>query len=235
MTKLNLTAKGTFQERILAYLQENASDTLADKINNGVPIEKDGKRLINKKTLDGFMTYAYDEAKKQVEKGTRATWVDDPIVFGWAVHYFEEASIEGKLYTEDGTEFKPSRPSNPTKAPTFSAPQAPKPKPQLSLFDTPETPSESAPPEDIAPQQTTVPAPEEEPSEEEIKEVFAELDDELPPSPKIDMETGEVLQTELISDEPNDELEKELELAKAFHPDALCRLFEIFENELIMR
>ena len=93
MTKLNLIAKGTFQERILTYLQENASDTLADKINNGVPIEKDGKRLINKKTLDGFMTYAYDEAKKQTEKGTRATWVDDPIVFGWAVHYFKEERL----------------------------------------------------------------------------------------------------------------------------------------------
>ena len=224
MTKLNLIAKGTFQERILTYLQENASDTLADKINNGVPIEKDGKRLINKKTLDGFMTYAYDEAKKQTEKGTRATWVDDPIVFGWAVHYFEEASIEGKLYTEDGTELKSALPANPANSPVSSTPQPSKPKPQLSLFDALETPSEPAPPEE----QKTVPAPEEEPSEEEIEEVFAELDSELPPQKKIDIETGEVLQ-------PDDELTKELELAKAFQPDALCRLFEILENELILR
>ena len=51
MAELNLTAKGTEQERILAYLQENASDVLTEKINNGTPFEKDGKRLINKKRL----------------------------------------------------------------------------------------------------------------------------------------------------------------------------------------
>ena len=53
--KLNLTAKGKPQELILAYLQENASDVLAEKINHGVRITKDGKTLVNKKTLDGFM------------------------------------------------------------------------------------------------------------------------------------------------------------------------------------
>ena len=35
MATLNLTANGTEQERILAYLQENASDVLTEKINNG--------------------------------------------------------------------------------------------------------------------------------------------------------------------------------------------------------
>ena len=44
MRELNLTAEGTAQERILAYLQENVSEVLAEKINNGTPIEKDGKR-----------------------------------------------------------------------------------------------------------------------------------------------------------------------------------------------
>ena len=53
MTNLNLTANGKPQELILAYLQENVSDVLAEKINNGVYIEKDGKTLINKKDLDG--------------------------------------------------------------------------------------------------------------------------------------------------------------------------------------
>ena len=68
MITLNLTAKGTEQELIKKYLEENASETLADKINNGVRIEKDGKTLINKKSLDGFMKYATDEAKKLAEK-----------------------------------------------------------------------------------------------------------------------------------------------------------------------
>lgn len=64
MTNLNLTANGKPQELILAYLQENVSDVLAEKINNGVYIEKDGKRLLSKKDLDGFMRFATDEAKK---------------------------------------------------------------------------------------------------------------------------------------------------------------------------
>ena len=54
MTALNLTASGKPQELVLAYLQENASDVLAEKINSGTPFEKDGKQLVNKKTLDGL-------------------------------------------------------------------------------------------------------------------------------------------------------------------------------------
>lgn len=45
MTNLNLTANGKPQELILAYLQENASGELAEKINKGVFVEKDGKNI----------------------------------------------------------------------------------------------------------------------------------------------------------------------------------------------
>lgn len=106
--KLNLEAKNKQEELILAYLQENASETLADKINNGTPFEKDGKPLINKKTLSGFMKYAYDEARKLAEKGANSACIDDATVYGWAIHYFEEESIEGTLYTIDGAEYKPT-------------------------------------------------------------------------------------------------------------------------------
>lgn len=58
MVKLNLEAKDKSQERIKAYLESNVSEILADKINNGTPFEKDGKQLINRKDLDGFMDYA---------------------------------------------------------------------------------------------------------------------------------------------------------------------------------
>lgn len=75
--KLNLETKNKEQELIKAYLEENASETLAEKINNGVPAEKDGKRLINRKTLDGFMKYACDEARKQAEKGTNSACIQD--------------------------------------------------------------------------------------------------------------------------------------------------------------
>ena len=140
MIILNLTAKGVEQEALKQYLEENASETLADKINNGVRIEKDGKTLINKKTLDSFMDYAHEEAKKQAEKGSRYACLHSDVVFGWAIHYFEEESIIGKLYNEDGSEYKAPKPvvkKTTTAATTTYTPFVVK-KPQseqLSLFD----------------------------------------------------------------------------------------------------
>ncbi|MCM1368196.1 MAG: Cas9 inhibitor AcrIIA9 family protein [Roseburia sp.] len=134
MANISLTAKGRDQELILAYLQNNASDILAEKINSGTPYEKDGKQLINRKDLNGFMTYACDEAKKLAEKGSRSACVEDSVVYGWAIHYFEEDSIEGKLYNQDGTEYKPPAPVKTTK-PTPTPPPKPKPKSQFSFFD----------------------------------------------------------------------------------------------------
>lgn len=106
--ELNLTAQNKQEELVLKYLQDNASDILANKINNGTPFEKDGKNLINKKTLTGFMKYACGEARKLAEKGANSACIDDATVYGWAIHYFEEESIEGTLYTIDGAEYKPT-------------------------------------------------------------------------------------------------------------------------------
>ena len=106
--ELNLTAQNKQEELVLKYLQNNASDVLANKINNGTPFEKDGKPLLNKKTLAGFMKYACDEARKLAEKGANSACIDDATVYGWAIHYFEEESIEGTLYTIDGAEYKPT-------------------------------------------------------------------------------------------------------------------------------
>ena len=146
MITLNLTAKGTEQELIKRYLEENASEMLAEKINNGVKVEKDGKTLINKKTLDGFMKYATGEARKHAEKGASVACVRSDVVFGWAIHYFEEESIEGKLYNEDGSEYKAPKPvvkkTTTTPATTYTPPVVKKPESeQLSLFDfTSDTP-----------------------------------------------------------------------------------------------
>ena len=106
--ELNLTAQNKQEELVLKYLRENASETLADKINNGTPFEKDGHSLTNKKTLAGFMKFACDEARKHAEKGANSACIDDATVYGWAIHYFEEESIEGTLYTIDSTEYKPT-------------------------------------------------------------------------------------------------------------------------------
>ncbi len=133
--KLNLQATTKEEKRILAYLQENASETLAGKINNGVFIEKDGKKLLNKKTLSGFLSYASNEARNQAEKGAKCAMVEDDVVFGWAVHYFEEDSIEGTLYNDDGSEYK--EPSKATKSKPVSVHSKPK-QAQISLFDEPE-------------------------------------------------------------------------------------------------
>ena len=147
--KLNLDAKTNEERKVKAYLDANASEILAEKINNGVRIHKDGKTLLNKKTLAGFMKFACDEAKKQAEKGAQSACIDDAVVYGWAIHYFEENSIEGTLYNEDGTEYK-KQPSVVAKAPAVKyTPPKPQPKPQMSMFDLldakPEEPDEDEP------------------------------------------------------------------------------------------
>ena len=134
--KLNLKANTPSEQKILEYLQNNASETLADKINNGTPFEKDGKPLINKKSLAGFMKYACNEARKTSEKGSNSACVEDAVVYGWAVHYFEEESIEGTLYTLAGEEYKPVTKTKNTQKSTYTPTSAPKQQnQQASLFD----------------------------------------------------------------------------------------------------
>ncbi len=131
MIKLNLETKNKEQEILKAYLEENASETLADKINNGVKIQKDNKTLINKKSLDIFMKYAYDEARKLAEKGANCACIEDKTVFAWAIHYFEEYAIEGLLLNEYGSEYKKT--STPPKQ--IEAPKPKKENNQQSFFD----------------------------------------------------------------------------------------------------
>ena len=136
MIELNLQTSNKQEEIIKGYLQNNVSEVLADKINNGVKIIKDNKTLTNKKTLSGFMKYAYEEARKLAEKGTNCACVEDKTVFGWAIHYFEEDSIEENLYNEDGTEYKVEKPITKPTTKVETKPQQKKPeKQQATLFD----------------------------------------------------------------------------------------------------
>ena len=166
---LNLEAKTPAEQKVKAYLEENASEVLAEKINNGVRIQKDGKTLINKKTLSGFLKFACGEAKKQAEKGASSACIDDPVVYGWAVHYFEEDSIEGTLYNEDGSDYKAPIPKVTAKAPAVkAAPSKPQPKPQMSMFDL----------LDAKPEEPAAKEPDDEPTDEDDTEAAEQLVEE---------------------------------------------------------
>ena len=195
--KLNLEAKTKEQELVKAYLEENASEVLAEKINSGVRIKKDGKTLINKKTLDGFMKYASDEARKLASKGANSACVEDKVVYGWAVHYFEEDAIEGTLYNEDGSEYKPA--PKVTDKPVVKPVQQKKNSAQISMFDFEEKEEQENKDEKEEDEETE----DEPPTQEEINEMLAELaeDEKLSrPQEIIDVETGEIIS------EPQDEI-----------------------------
>ena len=198
--KLDLEAKTKEQELVKAYLEENASEVLAEKINSGVRIEKDGKTLINKKTLDGFMKYASDEARKLASKGANSACVEDKVVYGWAVHYFEEDSIEGTLYNEDGSEYKPA--PKITDKPVVKPVQQMKNSAQISMFDFEEK-EEQENKNEQEDQDEEAEVEEEPPTQDEINEMLAELaeDEKLSGTQEvIDVETGEIIS------EPNDEI-----------------------------
>jgi hypothetical protein len=81
--EIKLESKGGAEQRILEYLQENASEALAEKINAG------------NKTLAGAVKFATDEAKKMAG-GDGCVCVADATVFGWIIHFFEETGIKEK-------------------------------------------------------------------------------------------------------------------------------------------
>ena len=232
MTKLNLEATSREQEIVKAYLEDNASEALAEKINKGTPVEKDGKQLINRKTLDGFMRYACDEAKKLAAKRASSACVEDKVVFGWAVHYFEEDSIEGTLYNADGTKYKPVRTpaNNPTT--TVKAVAKSQPAPQMTLFDFMGKEDGETTETDVKNTAENEPENEEEdelPSAEEIDEILAEIDGEdgarkYPEN--VDMETGEILPANAEKSEPSD---------SPYEPEALRILQGIFGDEMVLR
>lgn len=184
MAQLKLTANTPSEQRILEYLQNNASGMLAKKINNGTPFEKDGKPLTNKKSLSGFMKYACGEARNLAAKGETAACVEDSVVYGWAIHYFEEDSIKGTLYTLDGSEYIPEKKSAHVSKQTAKTSVASATPPAVS---TPQNKQESL--FDMLSSKQPVPeiAPSDEPTPEELQEALEETANEEivaePPKP----------------------------------------------------
>lgn len=228
MTKLNLEATSREQEIVKTYLEENASETLAEKINSGTPVEKGGKQLINRKTLDGFMRYACSEARKLAAKQASSACVEDKVVFGWAIHYFEEDSIEGTLYNADGTKYKPVCTPASTPTTTVKAVAKPQPAPQMTLFDFMEKEDGETAGTNV---ENTGENEEEDnlPSADEINEILAEIDgeDEAREHPEnVDLETGEILPAKAEKSEPS---------VFPYEPEALRILQEIFGDEMVLR
>ena len=177
MPILNLKVENDCQQALKDYLERNASDVLAEKINNGVEIEKDGKKLINKKTLTQFWNYATNKAQEM-----KTGYVANDTVFGWAIHYFEESSMEGTLYNEDGTEYKPTpKPVQRVHTPIIPAKPTPKQPQQFNLFDMmAQAKTEESTPEEKA-----------EPVEEIDNNDDIAVDE--PTELNVDMETGEII------------------------------------------
>ena len=121
MNEIKLTAKTSYETMILEYLAENASEMLAERINNGT------------KTLSQCWNYIMSEARRQAQNGCAC--IEDKVVYGWAIHFFEEDSINGEKHNK--------APSNVTIAPTEKIDSKPRQKKkveapaenQMSLLD----------------------------------------------------------------------------------------------------
>ena len=95
--RINLKAEGRNQELVLEYLEKNASDVLAEKINAGT------------KTLNDCWKFITAEAKKKAKNGCAC--IEDVTVYGWAIHFFEEDEIgkkeeKSKDYVNTGEKIK---------------------------------------------------------------------------------------------------------------------------------
>lgn len=114
--KLNLQAENAYETAVLKYLEENASDALVAKINSG------------QKTLQSCFDYIRGEAKKQAKGG--CAMISDAVVFGWAIHYFEEDSIK---YSK--TAIADTKKDEIEKAPVIEKKVAKKTNDNFSIFD----------------------------------------------------------------------------------------------------
>lgn len=122
--ELNLTANNRNEELVLEYLKNTVTDILAEKINTG------------KKTLSGCWNFIVGEAKKKAVQGCAC--IEDKEVFGWAVHYFEEDSIEECKSAPAVKTTTTAKPKAEKKTIPVAEPKAPAKKQeqgQMSIFD----------------------------------------------------------------------------------------------------
>ena len=228
MIKLNLKADSEEYEMIKKYLEENVSETLADKINNGVKITKDNKTLINRKDLSTFENYAYQEASKLRKNNQRMLGVHHSTVFAWAVHYFEEDSIEGKLYNEDGTEYKSAPPKPTTKTETKPQPKKPE-NNQATLFDLFSL-------DDNKKEETEEIEPDDEEETEEIEKEYEQEQQKI--EEKVEPQNVQIVATsteKVIVDTDTGEVLSDEQIKKSFDKETMYMLYTILEGKMDMR
>lgn len=85
-SRTGLTANGRNQELILAYIEQNASEALIEKIK------------ASGKTIAQCMNFIISQARKKAVNN--CAMVEDKEVFGWAMHFFEEDSIKTDLLND---------------------------------------------------------------------------------------------------------------------------------------
>jgi len=100
LTVANVNPADTYKVRVVLYLSDR---TLAD-----VALEDACKK--ENKTIDGVMNYVYQEAQKVATNcaNGKAAWVDDDVVWGWAVHYILEDSLDCEPKKVEPRTYNPS-------------------------------------------------------------------------------------------------------------------------------
>lgn len=104
------TTNNSFQDTIKAYLDKRAKE---DSLF-AVTYAKENKNIKD------CCTYITSQAKKQASNG--CAMVEDDVVFGWAVHYYDEDDIKVEKTSNTRSEVKTSAP----KKTEEKQPEAPK-------------------------------------------------------------------------------------------------------------
>ena len=132
------------------------------------------------------MSYATEQARKQAEKGANSACIEDKVVFGWTIHFFEEDELIGELFNLDGSKYEPPKPKYTPPKPTTTITK-PEPKvvaKETTLFDFIE-------------------------DDNKVEENELEETAPLGVEENIDMETGEII-TEQDGDDLIDSFDKKL-------------------------
>ena len=118
--RFNLKANNKYEEILLKYIEDNASDSLAEKIKT------------SNKTLTSCWAFIKESVREKAVNG--CVMVEDKEVFGLAMHYFEEDDIKAPEVKVEAP-VKKVEPKKPE-------PKKPEPKKadtglsgQMSLFD----------------------------------------------------------------------------------------------------